>query len=295
MGLVAITPRSRRLLALAPLACALAALPANAAARSGLTRAARAGSGIGTSGGSGAARTTSTPTATTLTPTSKPSPVIRVATALTATGDGITITVAGSGTTKHPLTVAGTAPATAAGATVEIETAPETTSAKWTHVATATVEPDGTFSAVWVPKTSGQVAIRAVLAAAVTNAPVQTETGSNGGGALQVPNSSATTSTTDTTSPLLISVFKSAIATMYGPGFWGHHTACGERLRRSTFGVASRTLKCGTKVEIYFKGREITVPVIDRGPFANHATWDLTWATGKALGMNATSTIGTLS
>jgi len=34
--------------------------------------------------------------------------------------------------------------------------------------------------------------------------------------------------------------------------------------------------------------------VIDRGPYANHANWDLTMATGAALGMKETETIGAL-
>jgi rare lipoprotein A (peptidoglycan hydrolase) len=37
------------------------------------------------------------------------------------------------------------------------------------------------------------------------------------------------------------------------------------------------------------------VPVIDRGPFANGARWDLTMATAKALGIKETATIGTLN
>jgi rare lipoprotein A (peptidoglycan hydrolase) len=37
------------------------------------------------------------------------------------------------------------------------------------------------------------------------------------------------------------------------------------------------------------------VPVIDRGPFANHASWDLTMAAAKTLGVKVTSTIGTLA
>jgi rare lipoprotein A (peptidoglycan hydrolase) len=37
------------------------------------------------------------------------------------------------------------------------------------------------------------------------------------------------------------------------------------------------------------------VPVIDRGPYANGADWDLTVATGKALGINGTATIGAVS
>jgi rare lipoprotein A (peptidoglycan hydrolase) len=36
----------------------------------------------------------------------------------------------------------------------------------------------------------------------------------------------------------------------------------------------------------------IVVPVIDRGPYANGASWDLTMATGEALGMYTTATIG---
>jgi rare lipoprotein A (peptidoglycan hydrolase) len=251
---------------------------------------------IGTSGGSGSSSPsppTSTSTSPTITPT--PAPVVKLVTAVTATGDGISISVAGSGATKHPLTISGTAPETSAGSRIAIETAPTSTSHSWTQVATALIGPTGAFSAVWVPSSSGEVAMRAVLSGGLTSALVQTETGDNGADALPASNTTTTASTTITTSALLIPIFKSAIATMYGPGLWNRHTFCGERLRKTTLGVASRTLKCGTKVEISFKGREITVPVIDRGPFANNATWDLTWATGKALGMKATSTIGTLT
>jgi peptidoglycan lytic transglycosylase len=294
MGLGAFTRRSRRLLAITPLACILGAVPATAIARTGLVRDPHSGSVIGTSGGSGSS-SPSTPTSTSPTTTLTPAPVVKLATAVTATGDGISISVAGSGSTKHPLTISGTAPETAAGGRIAIETAPTSTSHSWTQVATALIAPTGSFSAIWVPSSSGEVAIRAVLAAGLSAALVQTETGANGAGALPASNTTTTASTTDTTSALLIPIFKSAIATMYGPGLWNRHTFCGERLRKTTLGVASRTLKCGTKVEISFKGREITVPVIDRGPFANNATWDLTWATGEALGMKATSTIGTLT
>ena len=37
------------------------------------------------------------------------------------------------------------------------------------------------------------------------------------------------------------------------------------------------------------------VPVIDRGPYANHADWDLTEATGRAMGINGTARIGAVS
>ena len=36
-------------------------------------------------------------------------------------------------------------------------------------------------------------------------------------------------------------------------------------------------------------------PVIDRGPFANHADWDLTTATAVAMGIPGTETIGAVS
>jgi len=84
------------------------------------------------------------------------------------------------------------------------------------------------------------------------------------------------------------------VATWYGPGFYGRRTACGARLRRSTLGVANRTLPCGTQVTVFYAGRTVTVPVIDRGPFRKGARWDLTAATARAVGLEATDTVGTL-
>jgi rare lipoprotein A (peptidoglycan hydrolase) len=57
-------------------------------------------------------------------------------------------------------------------------------------------------------------------------------------------------------------------------------------------GVAHRTLPCGTPVSVFFGGKTITVPVIDRGPFANGARYDLTSAVAQAVGMTETSTVG---
>jgi rare lipoprotein A (peptidoglycan hydrolase) len=45
-------------------------------------------------------------------------------------------------------------------------------------------------------------------------------------------------------------------------------------------------------VQLSYRGHTIVVPVIDRGPFAHHASWDLTSATAKQLGMKVTSRIG---
>jgi len=74
------------------------------------------------------------------------------------------------------------------------------------------------------------------------------------------------------------------IATWFGPGFYGQETACGQKMTPVVVGVASRTLPCGTLVLVSYKGHQLTVPVIDRGPYAhNGATWDLTWGAASEL------------
>jgi rare lipoprotein A (peptidoglycan hydrolase) len=76
--------------------------------------------------------------------------------------------------------------------------------------------------------------------------------------------------------------------TWYGPGFFGRRTACGQRLRRSTLGVAHKRLPCGTEVTFYHRGRFMTVPVIDRGPYARGIAFDLTAASAQALELSHT-------
>jgi rare lipoprotein A (peptidoglycan hydrolase) len=48
-------------------------------------------------------------------------------------------------------------------------------------------------------------------------------------------------------------------------------------------------------VALYYQGRTMVVPVIDRGPYANNADWDLTDATARALGIDGTATVGAVS
>lgn len=72
------------------------------------------------------------------------------------------------------------------------------------------------------------------------------------------------------------------LATWYGPGFFGNGTACGQTLKEGTWGIAHRTLPCGTLVTLSHKGRKVTVRVIDRGPFSG-ATVDLTSRTKSYL------------
>jgi rare lipoprotein A len=86
---------------------------------------------------------------------------------------------------------------------------------------------------------------------------------------------------------------KAQVATWFGPGFYGQKTACGQTLSPVTVGVASRTLPCGTLVLVNYKGHRLTVPVIDRGPYSNGATWDLTWGAASALTIAETVRIKT--
>ena len=73
-------------------------------------------------------------------------------------------------------------------------------------------------------------------------------------------------------------------ATWYGPGFWGRTTACGMVLQPTMLGAAHKKLPCGTQVTFSYNGRSATATVIDRGPFARGAKWDMTKRVAKLLG-----------
>lgn len=69
----------------------------------------------------------------------------------------------------------------------------------------------------------------------------------------------------------------------YGPHFYGKRTACGQKYTKEILGVAHRTLPCGTKVTFHWKGKTLTVPVIDRGPYVRGRQWDLSGGLCVAL------------
>ncbi len=130
-----------------------------------------------------------------------------------------------------------------------------------------------------------------VLLAGVAYAasPVGTALASTAGGAAApassapAPGSSAPATTIHTT----------GIATWFGPGFYGKQTACGQTLTPGVIGVANRTLPCGTLVQVTYEGHNLTVPVLDRGPYSHHASWDLTAGAAEALGITETVRVGT--
>ena len=109
-------------------------------------------------------------------------------------------------------------------------------------------------------------------------------------GALGAPAAQASTGGASAAGPAAPQRVKrsASIATWFGPGFYGQRTACGQMLTPAVIGVANRTLRCGTLVNFSYRGRRLIVPVIDRGPYANGADWDLTTEAARALGIQDT-------
>jgi rare lipoprotein A (peptidoglycan hydrolase) len=162
-----------------------------------------------------------------------------------------------------------------AGRTVTIERFDEDAAA-WTAVTTAQVQADGSYAADWRADVTGRHRTRASLAGAAPANP-------DGGAAAVAAAAGEEASMT---------VYRRAVASWYGPGFYGRRTACGQRMTRTLLGVAHKRLACGTDVAITYRGRSITVPVVDRGPFVRGRRWDLTAAAAKALRFTFTDRIG---
>jgi rare lipoprotein A len=114
------------------------------------------------------------------------------------------------------------------------------------------------------------------------------------GGASAGPNTQSSSTPPTAATPAPAKVHTTGIATWFGPGFYGQTTACGQTLTPGVVGVANRTLPCGTLVKVSYKGRTLTVPVLDRGPYSSiGADWDLTAGAAEALGIEETVRIGT--
>jgi hypothetical protein len=187
-----------------------------------------------------------------------------------ASANGIRVRARISALLRHGLSFTGTVASPGSRSTVVVERLDR--AAGWVQIAHTTARGDGSFTAVWLTNHIGHFTIRARVRGPVAHSRAAAD------------------------SPTLnVTVYRPAVATQFGEGFYGQTTACGHVLTTSTLGVAHRWLKCGTLVSIYYGGRTIVVPVIDRGPYGNNADWDLTWATGRALGMDGTQTIGAVA
>jgi rare lipoprotein A len=86
-------------------------------------------------------------------------------------------------------------------------------------------------------------------------------------------------------------IYRAALASWYGPGLYGQKLACGGTLTPGTLGVANKSLPCGTKVTLHYRGRTVRVRVIDRGPYVGAREFDLTAATKSKLGFGGTGTV----
>ena len=184
------------------------------------------------------------------------------------TGTGTTKVTVRSATTTHvkgrdalvgkPVTVAGTVAPAGAKRRVVVRVGNDKE--------TVTAGRDGRFQLDWKAPTTGTYAVRVAAR----------------------PNALAAGSTDRAGK---VTAFRGAAATWYGPGLYGNALACGGTLSTGTMGVANKTLPCGTKVTLRYGNEQVTVPVVDRGPFAGNREYDLTAATKQALGFPDVGTV----
>ncbi|MDO9408085.1 septal ring lytic transglycosylase RlpA family protein [Patulibacter sp.] len=204
-------------------------------------------------------------------PATAPVPAVPTRASAQLAGAGTWSAVPSAGT-GSPLRVTGSFVKSLADRRVRVER--RTPSGRWQQATTARVRSTGRFAAVWRTRSTRVHELRVVLV------PVPARSG----------DTASSRSTADVPS-VRIAVLGRAKATWYGPGFYGRTTACGVTLQKDTVGVAHRTLPCGTQVEIRRGGRSVVVPVIDRGPFANGATFDLTKAAADGIGVDGVNPV----
>jgi rare lipoprotein A len=135
---------------------------------------------------------------------------------------------------------------------------------RWQTVTRTRTRAGGRFRASWRARKLGRFRVRAV--APGTRAPSRLVRGK-------------------------VTVYRPASASWYGPGLYGNKMACGGTLSPGTVGVANKTLPCGSKVTLRYRGRTVTVPVVDRGPYAAGRVYDLTAATKQKLHFGSTGMV----
>ena len=137
---------------------------------------------------------------------------------------------------------------------------------EWHTVDTATTREDGRYSLRYGRSEPSAVRVRVVFSGDEANSPATQHAGFM---AFQRPVS----------------------ASWYGPGFYGRRTACGRTMSRNIEGVAHKQLPCGALVTLRHGDETVSVPVIDRGPYAGNRELDLAHATKRDLGFGSTGRV----
>ena len=85
-----------------------------------------------------------------------------------------------------------------------------------------------------------------------------------------------------------LEAFRPALASWYGEG---QALACGGHMTPGMMGVANKSLPCGTKVTIRYRGRQVRVAVVDRGPYSGAREFDLGPGVRSALHFDGVGTV----
>jgi rare lipoprotein A len=82
-----------------------------------------------------------------------------------------------------------------------------------------------------------------------------------------------------------VTVYRQSLASWYNDG---GTTGCGFH---AYYGVANKSLPCGTRVAFALNGRTVTATVDDRGPYVGGREWDLNQNTAAALGFGGVGAV----
>jgi len=132
--------------------------------------------------------------------------------------------------------------------------------AGWTTLASTRTGPAGGFDLRYVVPSTGRSWVRVAFAGNQDNGAAWARAGE------------------------LVGLRQSVVSWYYDGG----DTACGFH---ATYGVASRTLPCGTQVTFVYDGRSVTATVDDRGPYVYTRDYDLNQNTAAALGVSGVATV----
>ncbi len=128
----------------------------------------------------------------------------------------------------------------------------------WRNLAATKTGPGGRFTLRFTPR--GTEALRVRFSGDAANARVSAPAGTAG-------------------------AYTPTVASWYNDG---GQTACGFH---AFYGVANKSLPCGTKVTFEYGGRSVSATVDDRGPYVGGRTWDLNENTAAALGFAGVGTV----